>query len=160
MQGIRDEDTLEVGKISRALEEMKKKDYRPPFIVEETCLIEGFDGKNHNNEAIARICINNVVMHEAAKGVGPLHALDKAIRKCLSPHFACIRHIRITQLCAHDFSPKGLGGKVTVILHFKVREKKGFFREFSELAKSPTIVGATQTILLSVYEYYCSQSKQ
>lgn len=151
-----DRETMEVGKISFSLTQLRESgNFIPPFELGETSVTEKYIDGRYVNEAVAKIYIGEEVIHEAATGIGPLHALDEALRKCLSGHFPCVEDISVTQFCAHAFDQGGLSGQVRVILHFKVG-----LEAFSEVADSPSILAATQGILIGVYEYYCFQSKR
>ena len=48
------------------------------------------------SEAIIRLRVDGKEEHTAAEGVGPVSALDRALRKSLGGFFPCIRDIRLT----------------------------------------------------------------
>ena len=48
------------------------------------------------SEAVIKLRVDGTEEHTAAEGVGPVSALDRALRKSLTTFFPCIRHIRLT----------------------------------------------------------------
>ena len=48
-----------------------------------------------NAEAMIKVRVGNTVFHTAAEGTGPVHALDKALRKALAPSYPEIEHVRL-----------------------------------------------------------------
>jgi len=49
-----------------------------------------------NSEAVIKLRVDGTEEHTAAEGVGPVSALDRALRKSLSTFFPCIGEIRLT----------------------------------------------------------------
>ena len=55
--------------------------------------------------------------HTAAEGVGPVSALDRALRKSLVTFFPCIKDIRLTDYKVRVLNPKGAtDAKVRVLI--------------------------------------------
>jgi 2-isopropylmalate synthase len=48
------------------------------------------------SEAVIKLRVDGTEEHTAAEGVGPVSALDRALRKSLTTFFPCIRDIRLT----------------------------------------------------------------
>jgi 2-isopropylmalate synthase len=48
------------------------------------------------SEAVIKLRVDGTEEHTAAEGVGPVSALDRALRKSLTTFFPCIRNIRLT----------------------------------------------------------------
>jgi 2-isopropylmalate synthase len=48
------------------------------------------------SEAVIKLRVDGAEEHTAAEGVGPVSALDRALRKSLTTFFPCIRNIRLT----------------------------------------------------------------
>jgi 2-isopropylmalate synthase len=48
------------------------------------------------SEAVIKLRVDGREEHTAAEGVGPVSALDRALRKSLITFFPCIRNIRLT----------------------------------------------------------------
>jgi 2-isopropylmalate synthase len=58
------------------------------------------------SEAVIKLRVDGTEEHTAAEGVGPVSALDRALRKSLTTFFPCIQHIRLT-----DFKVRVLDAK-------------------------------------------------
>ncbi|MCP4246307.1 MAG: citramalate synthase [bacterium] len=71
-------------------------DYRPFFeLIDFTVLVEHRTGRGHLAEANVKIRIGEQVYHTAADGVGPVGALDAALRKALTPAYPQIGKFRL-----------------------------------------------------------------
>ncbi len=62
--------------------------YRPPFEVDDfTVIVEKRGGDGIRSQATVKLRVGDDVVHTAAEGDGPVHALDRAVRKALLPHY-------------------------------------------------------------------------
>ncbi|MGA2628807.1 MAG: citramalate synthase [Terriglobia bacterium] len=52
--------------------------------------------KETSSEAVIKLRVDGIEEHTAAEGVGPVSALDRALRKSLTTFFPCIRDIHLT----------------------------------------------------------------
>jgi 2-isopropylmalate synthase len=69
------------------------------------------------SEAVIKLRVDGKVEHTAAEGVGPVSALDRALRKSLTTFFPCIRDIRLTDYKVRVLNPKGAtDAKVRVLI--------------------------------------------
>lgn len=66
-------------------------DYRPPFEVLDTKVFT--DG--YASEAVVKVRVQEDVVHTAAEGDGPVHALDQALRKALLPSYPQLADVRL-----------------------------------------------------------------
>jgi 2-isopropylmalate synthase len=63
-------------------------DYQPPFeLMDALVVVEQREGRMMQAEATVKLRINGEVFHTAADGNGPVHALDRAMRKALQPSY-------------------------------------------------------------------------
>jgi 2-isopropylmalate synthase len=70
--------------------------YRPPFRVQDfTVLVEQRDGRDVRAEASVKIEVEGEVLHTAADGNGPVHALDRALRKALTAFYPQIDEMHL-----------------------------------------------------------------
>lgn len=70
-----------------------------------------------SSEAVIKLRVNGTEEHTAAEGVGPVSALDRALRKSLTTFFPCIRDIRLTDYKVRVLNPKGAtDAKVRVLI--------------------------------------------
>jgi len=71
--------------------------YRPPFeVLDFLVLVEKRSDKDILAEATVKARVNGTVMHTAAEGVGPVNALDKAMRKALLPFYPELDRVQLT----------------------------------------------------------------
>jgi 2-isopropylmalate synthase len=69
------------------------------------------------SEAVIKLRVEGKEEHTAAEGVGPVSALDRALRKSLTTFFPCIRDIRLTDYKVRVLNPKGAtDAKVRVLI--------------------------------------------
>jgi 2-isopropylmalate synthase len=75
-------------------------------------------GKNEStSEAVIKLSVDTTEEHTAAEGVGPVSALDRALRKSLTTFFPCIRDIRLTDYKVRVLNAKGgTDAKVRVLI--------------------------------------------
>ena len=71
--------------------------YRPPFeVLDFLVLVEKRSDKDILAEATVKARVNGTVMHTAAEGVGPVNALDKAMRKAFLPFYPELDMVQLT----------------------------------------------------------------
>jgi 2-isopropylmalate synthase len=69
------------------------------------------------SEAVIKLRVDGKEEHTAAEGVGPVSALDRALRKSLITFFPCIKDIRLTDYKVRVLNPKGAtDAKVRVLI--------------------------------------------
>jgi 2-isopropylmalate synthase len=69
------------------------------------------------SEAVIKLRVDGKEEHTAAEGVGPVSALDRALRKSLTTFFPCIRDVRLTDYKVRVLNPKGAtDAKVRVLI--------------------------------------------
>jgi 2-isopropylmalate synthase len=73
-------------------------------------------GESHS-EAVIKLRVDGKEEHTAAEGVGPVSALDRALRKSLTTFFPGIKDIRLTDYKVRVLNPKGAtDAKVRVLI--------------------------------------------
>ena len=74
-------------------------------------------GEEPYSEAVIKLRVDGREEHTAAEGVGPVSALDRALRKSLIPFFPCIKDIRLTDYKVRVLNPKSAtDAKVRVLI--------------------------------------------
>lgn len=75
-------------------------------------------GNNEStSEAVIKLRVDGIEEHTAAEGVGPVSALDRALRKSLTTFFPCIKDIRLTDYKVRVLNAKGAtDAKVRVLI--------------------------------------------
>ena len=61
-----------------------------------------------HSEAVIKLRVDGKEEHTAAEGVGPVSALDRALRKSLTTFFPCIGEIRLTDYKVRVLNPRVL----------------------------------------------------
>ena len=70
-----------------------------------------------DSEAVIKLRVDGKEEHTAAEGVGPVSALDRALRKSLTTFFPCIKDIRLTDYKVRVLNPKSAtDAKVRVLI--------------------------------------------
>lgn len=63
-------------------------EYEPPFtLLDYTCLVSRDGSGRSRSQAMVRLSVEGEVLHTAAEADGPVHALDRAIRKALFAYY-------------------------------------------------------------------------
>ncbi|MBK9119953.1 MAG: citramalate synthase [Phycisphaerales bacterium] len=74
----------------------ERSDYRPLFeLIDFLVVVEHRAGRGHIAEANVKIRVGEQVFHTASDGVGPVGALDAAMRKALQPVFPAVDAFRL-----------------------------------------------------------------
>jgi 2-isopropylmalate synthase len=69
------------------------------------------------SEAVIKLLVDGTEEHTASEGVGPVSALDHALRKSLTTFFPCIKDIRLTDYKVRVLNAKGAtDAKVRVLI--------------------------------------------
>jgi 2-isopropylmalate synthase len=70
--------------------------YQAPFTLEDfTVIVEKRARGRSRAQATVRIRVGEEMMHTAAEGEGPVHALDSAVRKALLPHYPALAEVHL-----------------------------------------------------------------
>jgi 2-isopropylmalate synthase len=73
--------------------------------------------RGSTSEAVIKLRVEGIEEHTAAEGVGPVSALDHALRKSLTTFFPCIKDIRLTDYKVRVLNVKGgTDAKVRVLI--------------------------------------------
>jgi 2-isopropylmalate synthase len=125
-------------------------DYLPPFRLigyRVTCGQQ--EGEPPTSEATLMISIGGQILHTAAMGRGPVHALDGALRRALEPSFPQVAAIRLV-----DYKVRIVDGRdgTAAITRVLIDASDGEQR-WSTLGASPNIVEASWQALADSIEY-------
>jgi 2-isopropylmalate synthase len=127
--------------------------YEPPFtLLDVIALTECRHGNGAViSEGTIKVRIGDEVHHTAADGVGPVHALDLALRKALVPRFPQIAHVRL-----HDYKVRILDEAAGTLAVTRVLIESGDVRDgrrWSTVGCSPNIIEASWAALADSMEY-------
>ena len=128
--------------------------YAPPFAVDGYQAIVSHRGDVTAIEATVRLRIGAEHVHAAADGDGPVHALDRALRKALTP-----THPALTTLALADYKVRVVDGDAgtraitRVLIDWRHRDTR-----FATVGASPNILEATWHALVDGLELAITSS--
>ena len=91
--------------------------YLKPFeIVDMMVVSEKRKGELLSAEAIVKVRVGEDLLHTAAEGSGPVEALDRALRKALSPHYPLLSEVRLVDYKVRILDPHSATGATTRVV--------------------------------------------
>jgi 2-isopropylmalate synthase len=131
--------------------------YVPPFSLQGVVVFSerrAVDGMIA--EATVKLRVGEEVLHTAAAGEGPVHALDRALRKALLPAFPELAEVHLTDYKVRILDAEKATGATTRVL---VEAARGEAR-WSTVGCSPNIVEASVQALADSYELCVLKARQ
>jgi 2-isopropylmalate synthase len=127
-----------------------KPNYEPFFeLIDFIALVEHRDQRGLLAEATVKIKIGDAVHHTAAEGVGPVGALDKAMRKALCERYPEIREFRLV-----DYKVRILdGGSATAATTRVMIDTSDGDHTWTTVGASQNIIEASWQALFDSFEY-------
>jgi 2-isopropylmalate synthase len=124
--------------------------YRRPFeLVDFFVNVEHRHGRGIFAEATVKIRVGDQVMHTAAEGVGPVHALDQALRKALLPFYPQLQHFQLSDYKVRILDPDN-GTEATTRVLVEMRNSTS---RWSTVGASANIIEASWQALADGLEY-------
>jgi len=106
-------------------------------------------GEEWITEATLKLAVGEEVMHTAAEGDGPVHALDNALRKALSPFYPGMAAIHLTDFKVRVVNTReGTAAKVRVLI-----ESTNGDQSWSTVGVSTNLIEASWQALSEAIEY-------
>ena len=100
-------------------------------------------------EATVRVALNGEIREATAMGCGPVHALDRALRQSLSPAFACLEEVHLTDYKVRVLdADKATGAKVRVLIQSRDNEEY-----WSTVGVSDNVIEASWQALADAVNY-------
>jgi 2-isopropylmalate synthase len=126
--------------------------YRPPFeILDVVVIAERRRGHGEMfSEATVKLRAGSRVVHEVAEGDGPVHALDRALRKALEPLYPSLREVRLADYKVRILDPESATGAKTRVLIEGAREEE----RWSTIGVSKNIIEASCEALADGFELH------
>jgi len=94
-----------------------RKGYRAPFeVLDLVVTAEKRGGGAMLAEATVKLRVGSETVHTAAEGTGPVHALDRALRKALLPHYPGLADVRLADYKVRILDPEAATGARTRVL--------------------------------------------
>jgi 2-isopropylmalate synthase len=133
----------------------KAPDYQPLFSVTEYKVEVGRrSGSDTFAEAVVKLRVGGHTLHTASEGIGPVGALDGALRKALTPVYPALADIHLADYKVRILDGKdGTGATTRVLLDSRSGE-----RAWSTVGASPNIIQASLDALVDSIEYGLLQS--
>ncbi|MDQ7842835.1 MAG: citramalate synthase [Armatimonadota bacterium] len=111
--------------------------------------VVGGEGGAVRAEATVKLSVNGVEEHTAAEGNGPVHALDRALRKALEGFYPALRTIRLT-----DYKVRVLNAEAATAARVRVLiESSDGRRSWGTVGVSENVVEASWLALVDSFEY-------
>ena len=125
--------------------------YKYPFEVVDVMVVSNRQGASKAEvQAIVKLRVGEQLMHTAASGSGPVHALDGALRKALQPYYPGIAEVRLTDYKVRILDPEQATAATTRV----VIEASCGDMSWSTVGCSENIVDASLHALTDSLEYY------
>ena len=124
--------------------------YTAPFrVVDFTVLVEQRAGGELRAEATVKVEVDGEVLHTAADGNGPVHALDTALRKALRAFYPVLDGIHLV-----DYKVRILDGDAATAARTRVIiDSSDGTREWSTMGSDTNIIAASAAALNDSLEY-------
>ena len=126
-------------------------DYKPPFEkVDMMVVSENRKPSVKTVEAVVKLKIGNIITHTVADGLGPVHALDLAIRKSLLPYFPELSKVNLSDYKVRILDPDKTTGATTRVTIDATYEGE----RWSTVGVSYNIIEASYAALMDSYELF------
>lgn len=128
----------------------KQEGYSPPFeLIDLTVTVEHRQGRGLFAEATVKLNVNGRVVHTVAEGNGPVHALDAAMRKALTPDYPALDGFRLADYKVRILNgDKGTGATTRVLI-----ETQNGTNRWGTVGASTNIIEASWCALADSIEY-------
>ncbi len=123
--------------------------HQPLFTLHWFQVTVGASGEGARAEATVKLSVDGVTEHTAADGNGPVHALDRALRKALDRFYPAVRSIRLT-----DYKVRVLNAEAATAARVRVLiESTDGARSWGTVGVSTNVVEASWLALVDSLEY-------
>jgi 2-isopropylmalate synthase len=128
----------------------QRPDYRPFFrVVDFSVSVDRRDGAAMRAEASAKVEVDGEMLHTAAEGNGPVHAIDRALRKALGAFYPEIDDVHLV-----DYKVRILDGESATAARTRVViETSGPSGTWATVGSDTNIIGASVAALTDSFEY-------
>ncbi|MGC9364625.1 MAG: citramalate synthase [Fidelibacterota bacterium] len=128
-----------------------KDEYRNYFTLRGfRILIEKNESGEIRSEATVRMLVNNQMEHTAAEGVGPVNALDNALRKALTKFYPEIDDMQLS-----DYKVRVINARAATLARVRVLiESSDEKRTWNTVGVSENIIEASYQALTDSFSYY------
>ncbi|MCD4686303.1 MAG: citramalate synthase [Anaerolineae bacterium] len=130
------------------------KDYVPPFrMVDYMAVVEHREGRGMFAEATIKVLVKGEELHTVSTGNGPVDALDRALRKALTPVYPALAEFHLA-----DYKVRILDGQngTAAMIRVLIDTQNGQHR-WSTVGASTNIIAASWLALADSVEYGLTQ---
>ena len=125
--------------------------YRAPFECLDMMVVSERRGKHVLTvEAMVKLKVNGEIIHTVSEGDGPVHALDKAMRKALAPIFPALQKVHLADYKVRILDPDKATGATTRV----TIEAASNGDRWSTVGVSYNIIDASFIALADSYELF------
>jgi 2-isopropylmalate synthase len=129
----------------------RRQDYVAPFeLLDVMVVVERRRAQPMLAEAMVKLRVGTELVHTAAEGNGPVHALDGALRKALLPFYPALAEVRLVDYKVRILDPESATGAKTRVLIEAARSEE----RWSTVGISPNIIEASGAALSDSLELY------
>lgn len=131
--------------------------HKPPFSIEGFRVrVVGDQNGTSTSEATVKVSVGTQHSHTVSEGVGPVEALDQALRKALIPFFPQLDRVRLSDFKVRILdSTEGAGAKVRVQI-----ESRDDLKSWRTVGVSDNIIEASWQALIDGLEYFLTQKSR
>jgi len=135
-----------------------RSDYVRPFeLLDVVVIAERRRGHGEMfSEATVKLKVGDRLVHEVAEGDGPVHALDRALRKALEPLYASLREVRLVDYKVRILDPESATGAKTRVLLEAARDEE----RWSTIGVSQNIIEASAEALADSLELHLLRARE
>jgi 2-isopropylmalate synthase len=128
----------------------QQADYQPPFeLIDFMTLVEHRQGRGLLTEATIKLCVNGEEIHTVSDGNGPVDALDRTLRKALTPVYPQMSKFRLADYKVRILDGTDGTSSTTRVL---IDTRNGHHR-WSTVGVSANIIEASWLALADSIEY-------
>ncbi len=129
-------------------------DYVPPFeLIDFFVLVEQRLGRGLITEATVKLKVDDEIFYTVADGNGPVHALDKAMRKALAPVYPAIEDLKLGDYKVRILDSESATAATTRVIIDTYIESADRLERWSTVGASPNIILASWYALQDSIEY-------
>jgi 2-isopropylmalate synthase len=134
----------------------QKQEYKAPFeLMDFAVNVEHRKGRGLFAESSVKVIVNGEVFHTVAEGNGPVHALDAALRKALTPVYPALNSF---QLADYKVRILDSGNGTAAVTRVLIDTQNGM-RRWSTVGASTNIIEASWLALADSIEYGLTTSQ-
>jgi 2-isopropylmalate synthase len=131
--------------------------YAPPFDIQDIVILsERRRGHDTFIEATVKVRVDGDVCHVVAEGDGPVHALDRAMRKALSGRFPSLANVHLTDYKVRILDPeRAAAARTRVLLEATYGEE-----QWTTIGVADNVIEASSMALADSLELHLARQRE